>query len=71
MFFDIGGSNTMALYCAKCKKNIPIYEDYHDPNIVGEDGHTVAYYLKKNHLPIPNGWYDNSMKDTPKHPKCI
>ena len=45
----------------------PPNEWHHDPNIRDKSGHTVADYLKENHLPVPNEWYDDSMKDTPKH----
>ena len=27
--------------------------------------------LKERNLPIPNEWYDDSMKDIPKNPECV
>ena len=53
------------MYLAE-KEIIPPKEWIHSPNIKNKKGHTVAYYLKDNNLPVSNEWYDNSMKNTPK-----
>ena len=45
---------------------IPSQEWEHNPNIQNKYECTVACYLKKNHLPIPNEWYDYTMKYIPK-----
>ena len=50
---------------------IPYKEYKHDPNIKDENNHTVAYYLKQNHLPISNEWYDDDMKDEKRNPDFI
>ena len=53
------------MYLAE-KGIIPPKEWQHDPNIKDKWGKTVAYHLKYNNLPIPNEWYDDSMKNIPK-----
>ena len=52
-------------------KIIPPVEWIHDPNIKSIDDKTVAYYLKLNNLPIPNAWYNESMKDEKRNPDFI
>mgnify|MGYP005819128905 CR=1 FL=1 len=49
---------------------VPPKEWVHDPNIKNTDNHTVAYYIN-NIFPVPNEWYDESMKNTPKHPEFV
>ena len=50
---------------------MPDKKYYHDPNIKDRNGYTVADYLKDNNLPVPNEWYDDDMKNTPKNPKFV
>ena len=62
---------------------IPPKEWEHDPNIKSRyksydyssyyyyEYYTVARYLKSKHIPVPNEWYDEEMKDTPKHPEFV
>ena len=41
---------------------IPSKEWIHNPNIKDKYNDTVAKYFKRKWLPIPNEWYDESMK---------
>ena len=50
---------------------VPPKEWQHDPNIKDKYNHTAAYYFKLNKMPVPNEWYDEDMKDIPKHPEFV
>ena len=52
------------------QNRIPNKNNYHNPNIK-DNNNTVAHYLKYNNLPIPNAWYDDDMKNTPKNPEFV
>ena len=60
----------MAIYLAD-NDIIPPSQWYHNPNIKNKYYKTVAYKLESNNLPIPNEWYDESMKDKQKNPDFI
>ena len=59
----------MAIYLAD-NDIIPPSQWIHDPNIKNKYYNTVASNLRYN-LPIPNEWYDESMKDKQKNPEFI
>ena len=46
-------NRTEAFYYALCCR-IPDKKDYHDPNIIDDEGKTVEYYLETYSTPIPN-----------------
>ena len=50
---------------------IPPKEWIHDPNITNKNNKTVADILKEEHLPIPNEWYDNNMKDVERKSEFV
>ena len=50
---------------------VPPKQWIHDPNIKDKGYYTVVRYLKENKLPVPNEWYDDSMKDEKRNPEFI
>ena len=50
---------------------ISLKEWIHDPNIKDKYNYTVSYYLKYSCFPVPNEWYDEEMKNTPKNPEFV
>ena len=50
---------------------IPPKQWIHDPNIKNNRDYTVADYLKKKNLPVPNEWYNDIMKDKERNPEFI